>query len=361
MSSQVVVIGGGVIGLSVALKQVHEKEEVILIEENSYLGHEISSRNSGVIHSGIYYPKNSLKSLLCIRGNDLLYEYCNNMQIPFKKLGKLIFTDKSKLTQLESLYNNGTENGVTGLKLLDRRGISSIEPELNADYAIFSQNTGIIDVHSLINTLSNEFEMKGGLILKKTRFCSAEIHKDKVKVKIQNPDDTNYEFLTDILVNCSGLFAEYNSNKVQGLEKADIPIPFHVKGNYFFYAGRNPFKHLIYPIPPTIGLDIHSTSDMEGRLKFGPDTDFSSVSLEVDNERKSIFLEAIRNYWPSITEEKLMPDYVGIRPKIKVKGEVYSDFLLKKHTENYISLYGIESPGLTACLAIGEEVYNLTQ
>lgn len=359
MSTKIVVIGGGVIGLSVALKQAYKNKEVILIEENNYLGQETSSRNSGVIHSGIYYPKDSQKALLSLRGNNLLYEYCEKMKIPVKKLGKLIFTDKDNLSQLESLYDNGMANGVNGLKLLERKEISVIEPELLAYYAIFSKSTGIVDVHSLINALANEFEMKGGIILRKTRFSSAEILQDKVKVKIRNPDKTQYEFFTDILINCSGLFAEHNSSKVVGLDKSEIPDTFHVKGNYFFYSGSNPFKHLIYPIPPNIGLGIHSTSDMEGRLKFGPDTDFTSTTLEVNAERKSIFLEAIENYWPSIEEKKLMPDYVGIRPKIKINDEIYSDFLFEKHTENYLSLYGIESPGLTSCLAIGEEVDSL--
>jgi len=351
------IIGGGVVGLSIAYSLSKKHNNVLLLEKNDRLGQEISARNSEVIHSGIYYEKKSLKSFHCQRGNKLLYQYCKLRGIPFRKIGKLIVAKQDSSSKLKDLFRNAKNSGVKDLKYLDQSEILELEPELDADEAIFSATSGIIDTHEFIHSLANDFEKNQGIIMKKTNFVAAEIGDENINVEIKNSDGSAFKFATKILINASGLSASDVSRKIigHGLPKTPETIPY--KGNYFHYAGRNPFNHLIYPLPERHGLGIHSTTDLSGKLKFGPDVDLENNSLEVNPKRKELFLKQIRKYWPEINEDKLVPDYVGLRPKIFLNNKIYADFLIQEHkiSQNlFISLYGIESPGLTSSLSIAE-------
>jgi len=357
----ITVIGGGIIGLSIAYSLSKKIENVLLLEKNNLLGQEISARNSEVIHAGIYYKKKSLKSVHCLRGNRLLYHYCKVRNIPFKKHGKLIVAKKDSSLRLKNLFRNAKENGVNELSYLNKREISVLEPEIEADEAIFSGTSGIVDSHGLMLALADDFETNNGIIMQKTSFSAAELGSNKINVEIRNADQSTFTFTTKTLINASGMSSSDNSKKIIGKSLPDIPETIPYKGNYFSYAGKNPFSHLVYPLPDQdgLGLGIHATTDLGGKLKFGPDVDLEDTSLEVNPKRKEFFLEQIRNYWPKVNEEMLVPDYVGLRPKIFIENKIYSDFLIQDDAVNgtrLISLYGIESPGLTSSLSLAQDI-----
>ena len=353
------IIGGGIIGLSIAYSLSKKIENILLLEENDRLGQEISARNSEVIHAGIYYKQKSLKTFHCLRGNRLLYSYCKEKDIPFSKVGKLIVANKDSSLRLKDLYRNAKENGVNELRYLSKREILDLEPELEVDEAIFSGTSGIIDSHEFIHSLADDFEINQGIIMQKTSFSSARIENEKIIVEIINSDQTSFTFTTKTLINASGLSSSDNSEKITGKNLPDIPQIIPYKGNYFHYSGKNPFSHLIYPLPDHDGLGIHATIDMSGKLKFGPDVEIGNTSLKVNPKRKELFLEQIRNYWPKISGEKLIPDYVGLRPKVCIKNKIYTDFFIQDHMMNesrLICLYGIESPGLTSSLSLAQDI-----
>ena len=355
----ITVIGGGVIGLSIAYSLSKKIENVLLLEKNDLLGQEISARNSEVIHAGIYYKKKSLKTFHCLRGNRLLYNYCKERGIPFRRIGKLIVAKKDSSLRLKNLFKNAKENGVNELSYLNKREISALEPEIEADEAIFSGTSGIIDSHRFMHALADDFELNQGIIMQKTSFSAAKIENEKINVEIRNADQSTFTFTTKTLINASGLSSSDNSKKITGKSLPAIPETIPYKGNYFHYSGKNPFSHLIYPLPDQDGLGIHATIDMSGKLKFGPDVDLGDNSLKVNPERKEFFLEQIRNYWPKISGEKLVPDYVGLRPKIFIKNKIYTDFFIQDHMMNesrLICLHGIESPGLTSSLSLAQDI-----
>ena len=358
------IIGGGVIGLSIAYSLSKKIENVLLLEKNDLLGQEISARNSEVIHAGIYYKKKSLKTFHCLRGNRLLYNYCKERGIPFRRIGKLIIAKKNSSLRLKNLFKNAKENGVNELSYLNKREISALEPEIEADEAIFSGTSGIIDSHRFMHALADDFELNQGIIMQKTSFSAAKIENEKINVEIRNADQSTFTFTTKTLINASGMSSSDNSKKIIGKGLSDIPETIPYKGNYFYYKGKNPFSHLVYPLPDQdgLGLGIHASIDLGGKLKFGPDVDLENTSLEVNPKRKEFFLEQIRNYWPKISEEMLVPDYVGLRPKIFIENKIYSDFLIQEDAVNgtrLISLYGIESPGLTSCLSLAQDISSI--
>ena len=358
------IIGGGIIGLSIAYSLSKKIENILLLEENDRLGQEISARNSEVIHAGIYYKKKSLKTFHCLRGNRLLYNYCKERGIPFRRIGKLIIAKKNSSLRLKNLFKNAKENGVNELSYLNKREISALEPEIEADEAIFSGTSGIIDSHRFMHALADDFELNQGIIMQKTSFSAAKIENEKINVEIRNADQSTFTFTTKTLINASGMSSSDNSKKIIGKSLPDIPKTIPYKGNYFYYAGKNPFSHLVYPLPDQdgLGLGIHATTDLGGKLKFGPDVDLEDTSLEVNPKRKEFFLEQIRNYWPKVNEEMLVPDYVGLRPKIFIENKIYSDFLIQEDAVNgarLISLYGIESPGLTSCLSLAQDISSI--
>ncbi len=358
-----VIIGGGVVGLAIA-KKFSKVRPVALIEKEASLLSDTSSRNSEVIHSGIYYENDSLKRKLCMEGKKELYTYCEKKNIPHKKIGKIIIGTKAEKHKIKELYRNGLINGLDDLKILNKKEIRDYEPDIVADYGIFSETSGILDTHVLGQSIANDVEKNGGLILKKTEFISANKKDNHIEIKIKNPDESIFCFNSKLVINAGGnnsLNIDKNINHGQNYSEYSY---YGVKGNYFSYQGKNPFSHLIYPLPNKYGLGIHSTSSMDGSLKFGPDVDFDISNLSVDPNLKEKFLTSIRNWWPNIDDEKLTPDYSGIRPKVKFKNEICRDFNILHHpneSTSLISLFGIESPGITSCFAIANEcerIYN---
>lgn len=355
-----VVIGGGLVGLAIAKTFSEDSIGVILEKEKNILS-STSSRNSEVIHSGIYYQKESLKSKLCTEGKNKLYEYCHVKNIKNKNCGKLIISNDISSEKIESLYKNGIRNGIDDLILLEKKEINYYESQINANYAIYSPSSGVLDTHTFGESLVSDIEKNDGLVLRLTEFIAAEESGEHIKVKVRNPDETEYEFLTKCLINSAGHDALRIEKKLPfGFDVSHLE-DFPIKGNYFSYSGKNPFSHLIYPMPDELGLGIHSTQNIANELKFGPDVDQESTSYAVNESKLRTFYELIKKWWPEIDFNKLNPSYVGIRPKIKNSGSVMKDFLIQHKQINqstYISLLGIESPGITASLAIGNYCYK---
>jgi len=351
-----VVIGAGVVGLAVAHALSKQGIEVLVLEQHAHIGFEVSSRNSEVIHAGIYYPPNSLKARLCLRGKSLLYEFCQKYHVPHQNIGKLIIAHGAAgVQQLQHLQANAAACGMHDLQLLDAAQAKAIEPEIHCDAALYSPTTGIIDSHSLMLSLQGLSENHGAQIVLNTPVSSLRRHaQGGFIVEVQ---DQGFELHSKYLVNAAGIHApELGSN----LTPSPI-IKQYCKGHYFSYQGSNPFKHLIYPLPDGVGLGVHSSQDLSGQLRFGPDVQWvDEINYDPDPERRELFYETIRSYWPGIQKDRLQPDFCGIRPKITGPNEEAADFQILGPQEHQIpgliQLYGIESPGLTSCLAIGEYV-----
>tara|TARA_B100001175_G_scaffold78875_1_gene65925 strand:- start:4279 stop:5379 length:1101 start_codon:yes stop_codon:yes gene_type:complete len=358
-----IVIGAGAVGLSIARALSKAKKKVLLIEKNTIVGSGISSRNSEVIHAGIYYQKNSLKSKFCVNGKKLLIDFCSENNIPFQLVGKLIVANnKYEVDSLLEIYKKGINNGVTDLEILDKSDIQSCEPELQAEKAILSPKTGILDSHSFMISLLSDFEKNGGLISLNSKVTSIKYSKKSFAISV---NDNDFEVTAKNIINCAGLDAQKISSLISELDKRNIPKRYLCKGNYFSYAEKVPFSKLIYPVPNKAGLGIHLTLDLSGRGKFGPDTEWiDKIDYSVNENLRKSFYEAIKKYFPNVNEESLMPDYSGIRPKIVNEYQPSSDFLIhtnKNHGINgYLALYGIESPGLTSALAIADYIENIT-
>ena len=360
ITTECVVIGGGIIGLAIASKLSKEGRNVILLEKEERLVEHTSSRNSEVIHSGIYYNPESLKARLCNEGKHLLYEYCQKSGVNHNQIGKMIIGDENSEGYLQRLFENGVKNQVRGLKLITEEKIKLLEPEVNAKYAILSETTGIIDSHELAISLENDIETNGGHISIKINVSDFEKTNNGWELTIE--DENPFLIKTEILINAAGL-ESYNLAKKLGVKR--LPKARFFIGHYYKYNGNNPFKRLIYPVPDESGLGIHSTSDLEGRLRFGPDaqeiTDISYKFRDPD-KRREIFMNSIKKYFINLKIENLQPDYTGIRIRL---GETHfeSDFLIRKesdkHLDGLINLIGIESPGLTSSLAIAKHVSNL--
>lgn len=362
-----IVIGAGVIGLAVAREMSKHGFETIIIEKEKSFGTITSSRNSEVIHAGIYYPTNSLKTQLCIKGNPLVYEYCIKNNIATKKCGKLIVaTHENQLFDLKKIYAQATLNGVKGLTLVDAKEAKSLEPNLNCLSAIYSGSTGIIDSHNFMLSLLGEFESFGGHIVYQSPFLLANfISNNRFDVHIGGNSNSRIE--TKYLINCAGLSASKIAHLIDSMPKDKIPKTYFAKGNYFSLSGKSPFNRLIYPIPQPGGLGIHLTLDMNGRAKFGPDVEWldieseQEINYQVNSNLLSQFNSSIKQYWPELPEDALSPNYSGVRPKIASEG--FTDFVFQTkidHSlEGLINLYGFESPGLTSSLAIAEYVKNL--
>jgi L-2-hydroxyglutarate oxidase LhgO len=363
MKFDAVIIGGGVIGISVALEFQKRGLETVLIEKNHLLGDEVSSRNSGVIHSGIYYPNNSLKAQLTFKGNQLLYQYAKDKKVPYKKMGKIIFGFDGDQGRLNKLFENGVRNGVKGLSLVDGDQINTLESNLDNKIScgILSKNTGIIDVPSFIQALADDYEKNGGLISKNSVMIGHKNSKDLHTTTIKTGNEI-FEINSHLLILAGGLNS-YNIGKlIPGIKncKQFKKLNF-TKGHYYKIFGAKPFNHLIYPLPNTFGLGIHYTLDVSGAVKFGPDNEFiDNLDYSFTNGAREKFVNSIRKYWPSIENYELHEDYVGIRPKIQEKGSKFSDFSIltkKDHgIENMLFLQGIESPGLTCSLSLSEYI-----
>jgi L-2-hydroxyglutarate oxidase LhgO len=357
-----VVVGAGVVGLAVARVLAKRGKEVVLIEQADGIGSGISSRNSEVIHAGIYYPKSSLKARLCVTGKTLLYQYCAENHIPYQKLGKLIVAqNEAERKKLESIQKHAQDNGVLDLSFLSKDALSEIEPELDSIAALYSPSTGIIDSHAYMLQLQADFEHAGGQCIFNTKLKIIKC--DALGIHLESEHDST-RILAKQCINASGLNAVSLCQNIKGFPDSVLPKAYFAKGSYFSYQGKVPFKHLIYPVPVNGGLGVHLTLDMNNSAKFGPDVDWledsEAFDYHVDPAKKEAFFSAVKSYWPAVDEAKLCADYAGIRPKISGPLDIAADFCIQDEhihgVPGFINLFGIESPGLTASLAIANKV-----
>ena len=359
---EVAVIGAGVIGLAIAREIALQGREVIVLESEHSIGFHTSSRNSEVIHAGIYYPKNSLKARFCVEGKELLYNYCDSHKVDYKKCGKyIVATDKKQLQQLDDIKSKAQHNGVNDLEFISAKHLKSIEPAIKAYGALFSPSTGIIDSHAYLLSLQGDIERNGGSVVLCSTVTGGEIGKNQHTLDIKDKHGECFHLKADIVINSAGLRASDVARSITGMPSHLIPETHLAKGNYFKLQCKSPFSHLIYPIPEQAGLGIHATLDLNGQLRFGPDVEWvDNINYQIDNDRSLQFYDAIRRYWPNLEDNKLTADYSGIRPKTHKPGEPANDFLIQGKDElgvtGWINLFGIESPGLTASLAIAKYV-----
>jgi L-2-hydroxyglutarate oxidase LhgO len=357
-----VVIGAGVVGLAVARALALRGREVMVLEAADAIGTGTSSRNSEVIHAGIYYPPGSLKARLCVQGRQLLYAYCAERSIPHRRCGKLIVaTDAAQLARLQVIRAQAAANGVDDLVELSAAQARALEPELACAGALHSPSTGIVDSHALMLALQGDLENAGGLLALNSPLAQARWAGDAMVLVAQ--DGT--ELQAALVVNAAGLRAQALARRFAGLDPARVPPSHYAKGNYFTLSGRSPFQRLIYPVPEAAGLGVHLTLDLGGQAKFGPDVQWvdSPDDLAVDPARGDAFYAEVRKYWPALPDGALIPGYAGIRPKIQAPHEAAKDFLIQGPAEHglagLVNLFGIESPGLTSALAIARHVAGL--
>jgi L-2-hydroxyglutarate oxidase LhgO len=356
------VIGAGVVGLAIAHACAKSGRSTVLIEQHPNFGSETSSRNSSVIHSGIYYPPDSLKSHTCIKGRQLIYEFCTQYAVPYRQCGKLIVaTHANEESRLEQLFNNALQVGLTDLQPLDKSQAQQREPELSVTAALWVPSTGIVDSHAFMTALLGDFEQHTGIYAPRTQV--SQIRQIKQGFEIHLTNETT-PLLTRHVINSAGLHATQLASRIEGLDATHIPQMHLAKGHYFDYNGKSPFKHLIYPVPVDGGLGVHVTLDLAGRMKFGPDVEWvKEIHYETSAERATSFYPSIRRYWPTLPDNSLQPAYTGMRPKLSGPGEAVADFYIQDanthQVPGLICLYGIESPGLTASLALAEEVVSL--
>ena len=359
-----VVIGAGVVGLAVAREMALQGRETILLEREGSFGTISSARNSEVIHAGIYYPKDSLKAKLCVEGNRLLYEYCRTHQVGTQAYGKLIVADETQINDLQAILYKAQNNGVPEIKMISGEEAKQLEPKLKCSAAILSASTGIVDSHAYMLSLLGGFEDAGGMIAYHSPLMSAKpighSAEGGFELSIGGPDGMQLQ--TKLLINCAGMSAPAIAQKIEGLNKDQIPQAYFAKGNYFSLSGKSPFTHLIYPIPEPGGLGVHLTLDMGGQAKFGPDVEWLDIQNEghvdytVDPKRGESFYEAVRRYWPELKDNSLQPDYSGVRAKIVPPNSPAGDFCFNAPQDHGLqglyNLYGFESPGLTSSIAI---------
>ncbi|PXW95266.1 L-2-hydroxyglutarate oxidase LhgO [Sphaerotilus hippei] len=374
-----VVIGAGVIGLAVARALAMAGREVVILEAQDAIGTATSSRNSEVIHAGIYYPTGSLKAKFCVEGKGLLYDFCDSHQVTYQRPGKiLVATDPSQHGKLEALARQAVANGVDDLRWLSADEARALEPELHCTAALLSPSTGILDSHGYMLALLGDAEAHGAMLA----LCSPVL-------SMERPDDGGPGLLLHVggaeasqlrartVINSAGLWAPVVASRVQGLAPELSPRAHFCKGSYFSYTGRAPFKHLIYPMPNSAGLGVHITLDLAGQMRFGPDTEWIDVEpiqpdgspadfgarYVVDPARQAGMDESIRRYWPGLPDGSLAPAYSGIRPKISGPDDAAADFRIdgpaRHGVPGLVQLFGIESPGLTSSLAIARHVQSL--
>lgn len=354
-----VVIGAGVVGLAVARALALAGREVLVLESANAIGTGTSSRNSEVIHAGIYYAPGSLKARLCVQGKQALYAYCAERGIGHRRCGKLLVaTHFDQLAQLQGIVEKARQNGVDDLVMLSREQAQALEPALRCEGAVFSPSTGIVDSHALMLSLQGDLENAGGLVVLNSALDHAEIAQGAINLFTQ--DSTCLQ--AKMVVNATGLHAPAVAATLKGLAAHHVPQAYFAKGNYFTLAGRAPFSHLIYPVPQAAGLGVHLTLDLGGQAKFGPDVQWveSADDLVVDPARGDAFYAEVRQYWPELADGALIPGYAGIRPKIHAPDAPACDFMIQGPATHgvagWVNLFGIESPGLTSALALGDYV-----
>ncbi len=368
-----VVLGAGVVGLAVARALALDGREVIVLEAASSIGTGTSSRNSEVIHAGIYYPKGSLKASLCVRGRQMLYDYCEARGIGYSRCGKLLVaTSQAQVGQLQGIIDKAAANGVHDLVLLTREQARALEPQLECVAAVHSPSTGIVDSHALMLAMQGDLENAGGVVVFNTPLARADCSGPSIDLMAE--DGTQLRATT--VVNAAGLHAPALAKQFSGLDLRFVPASHYAKGNYFTLSGKSPFSRLIYPVPEAAGLGVHLTIDLGGQAKFGPDVQWveSPDDLLVDPARGEAFYAEVRKYWPALADGALQAGYAGIRPKISGRHEPAADFVIQgarkgagiaghegHGVEGLVNLFGIESPGLTSSLAIGAFVSEMLQ
>jgi L-2-hydroxyglutarate oxidase LhgO len=358
-----VVIGAGVIGLAVARQLAQSGREVIVLEAAEGIGTVTSSRNSEVIHAGIYYKAGSLMARMCVAGKHALYRYCSEHGVPHRNCGKLIVATTAKETEkLQSIRAHAEANGVVDMQTLSGEAARALEPALNCDAALLSPSTGIIDSHAYMLALRGDAEDAGAAFAFHTPLLAAKAVQGGIELDAGG--ETPMNLACDLLINAAGLSEPAVARGIDGMPIDLIPQAYLAKGNYFSCSARAPFSHLIYPVPEPGGLGVHLTLDMAGQARFGPDVEWVDlIDYAVDPARAERFYPAIRRYWPALPDSALMPSYSGIRPKIVPPAVASQDFLIqgpKDHgVAGLINLFGIESPGLTSSLAIADYVGDL--
>ena len=363
-SVDTVIIGAGVVGLAIASELSKKGKNLLIIEAEDNFGKITSSRNSGVIHAGIYYPENSLKSKFCVSGNKLLYEYCNKYSIPHANTKKLVVaSSQDQISIIDQIKHQAEINGVENITKISKEKVLKLEPLISCEEALLIPSSGIIDATSFMRSLVGQIEDSGGMIAYKSKLNNIEIEDKKFKLNVKNENETIIQ--CNELINSAGIFAAEVTKKINNFKKELIPETFYAKGNYFSTSKDFGIRHLIYPIPEGFGLGIHLTLELDNTIKFGPDVEWvdSPEDYEVNINSKEKFVAEIMKYFPSFDGNLLQPSYAGIRPIMNKKDKSMRDFVIQTefdHTiPNLINLYGIESPGLTSSLPIAKYIKDL--
>ena len=368
------VVGAGVVGLAVARSLARAGREVVVLEAQNGIGSATSSRNSEVVHAGLYYPNGSLKAELCVQGRHALVAYCEARGIAHRRIGKLLVsTGPEQEPQLAALHANALGNGVEGLELISGAQARALEPALNATAALWSPATGIVDSHGLMLALQGEAEDHGAVLALCSPVLSVQVSAQGLMVQVGGMQPMRVQARR--VVNAAGLDAPRLAGRIEGLEARHVPEAHYCKGHYFALSGRAPFSHLVYPMHDGAGLGVHLTLDLAGQARFGPDVQWiegnaaqalregAAVDYAVDGARAAAFETQIRRYWPGMPEGALQPAYSGMRPKVSARSEPAADFVIQgpeaHGVPGLVNLFGIESPGLTASLAIGDRVERL--
>jgi L-2-hydroxyglutarate oxidase LhgO len=357
-----VVVGAGVVGLAAARALAVAGREVLVVERAFTIGFETSSRNSEVIHAGIYYSAGSLKARTCVAGRERLYAYCREHGVPYARLGKLIVAaEEAEIPGLEAIDGAARANGVDNLEWLSAAQAERLEPALRCAAALFSPATGIVDSHALMLAYQGDAEAAGATFVLRTPVLAARVRDGGFELAVGGDEPTR--LYCQALVNAAGLEAPALARHIDGLPPETIPPAYFCRGVYFTLAGRSPFRHLVYPVPVAGGLGVHITLDLAGQARFGPDVEWiSEIDYAVDPARSRAFYGAVRSYWPGLKDGALQPGYAGIRPKISGPGEPAADFLVQgpetHGVPGLVNLYGIESPGLTASLPLGDAIVD---
>lgn len=355
-----VVVGAGVVGLACARALALAGHEVVVIEAALAIGTETSSRNSEVIHGGLYYPTGSLKARACVEGRRRLYAYCEAHGVAHRRCGKLIVAcDRAEIARLAEIKARAYASGVEGVDWLSADEARAMEPELSCVAALISAETGVIDSHGYMLALRGDLEAAGGMIAFGARVVGGRVTPGGTVLRTVGADGAQTELLARHVVTCAGLHADKLLSAIEGFPRAFTPMIHYAKGNYFTYAGRSPFQRLIYPVPEAAGLGVHVTFDLAGQLRFGPDVEWvDEIDYRVDPRRSEGFYAAIRRYWPGLPDGSIHPGYAGIRAKLSPAGAPAADFLVQGPADHgapgLVNLLGIESPGLTASLALAD-------
>jgi L-2-hydroxyglutarate oxidase LhgO len=362
-SCEITIVGAGVIGLAIAREVALAGREVVILEQEGRFGSHCSSRNSEVIHAGLYYPADSLKARFCVEGRHRLYDYCRRRSIDFRRCGKLIVgQDEAQGAALQAIVRQGEANGVEDLRLLDGAELRALEPALKGGIGLLSPSTGIVDSHGLMQSLLGEATEREAVIAYHSQVTALALRGEAVEIHVNK--EAAPSLSTRLLINAAGLFAPALAGRIEGFPAAFVPRAWLARGCYFTLSGKTPFRHLIYPLPEEGGLGVHLTLDLAGQARFGPDVEWiDAIDYRVEENRAASFYRAIRAYWPDLKDGALLPGYAGIRPKLAGPGMAPADFRIDGPAQHgmrgVINLFGIESPGLTASLAIAAHVRDL--